>query len=290
MYATVFEFNGIKSSDLGIYILNFDGFSNSGTISGSHYTFNTSKPAGSCMWNFHGAKAETPLERTYQIGKLNCDNQLNYEFTREEFAFLQSWLERNDGYKPIRFLQEGYEHTWFFCQLQLDYIYLGGGQLVGAEIKMTCNAPYGYSDVQNFEIECKENDSFKIYNDSDKTGSIVIDEVNIKCTSDADSLVISNSLEEIYCLNGSYKTIIKNCSNGEVIVIANRQIQTNMENSHTNANIMDDFNFCYLRLINLSNPLSSQENTFENRMNTFTVTGGSCHLFFSYRTIRTVMV
>ena len=269
-----FEFDGIKSSDYGIYILNFDGFSNDGTVTGSHYTFNTSKPASLDRWNYHGSKIENPLERQFQIGKINCSNE-SFGFTREEYAFLQNWLERKDGYHYLRFLQDGYEHTYFKCQLTLDYIFIGS-QLVGAEVNMTCDAPYGYSDVQNFEIDCNDGDKFQIYNDTDRFGALLFDEVNINCTSDATTLSIKNDMDNKYTLNQNYITNISNCVQDEIIVISNRQIQT----SKSKHNIIDDFNFKFPRLIYLPN----------QRVNTFTITGGSCHLFFSYRTIRTVIV
>jgi len=287
MYADVFEFNGIKSSDLGYYIVCFDGFSDDGAgMAGNEVTFTTSKPADSYQWNFHGSKYGSPLTASFQIGKFNCgtDKDRNYELSQQDCAFLLRWLVRTDGYKFLRFFQggyEGYEKTFFHAQNKLQWIRYGG-TIVGAQIDVTCDAPFGYSDVQAFEISCNDGGSFTIYNDSDKTGALYFDEIDILMTSDAQNLQIKNNLDAVYSPTVQYTTLIANCKNGEHITIANHMIATNKDSVHTRENINNDFNFKYPRLINMSG-------LTETRNNIYTVTGGSCHLSFHYRTIRSVL-
>lgn len=289
MYATTFEFNGIKSEDVGFYIMNFDGFSNDGVgVAGNEITFNISKPTNAKTWNFHGSKYETQLSFNFQIGKIDCNNK-GYQLSDGECAFLLRWLVRSDGYRFLRIFQQGSEDIYFNAQITLQWIRIRG-EIVGAELAVTCDAPYGYSDIQNYEVTCTDGDSFQIYNDSDEVGAILFDEINILMTSDAKVLQISNDMENLYYPYVPYIITISNCTAGEHIVMANRQIVTN-QSSH---NIIDDFNLNYPRLINLSDSTSYNANnnyaTYqENRINTYTVTGGSCHLFFSYRTIRSVL-
>lgn len=286
MYADIFEFNGIKSSDLGYHIANFDGFSNDGVgMAGNEITFVTSKPSNTYKWNFHGSKYENQLTTSFQIFKLNCGiNKENYELSQQDCAFLLRWLVRTDGYKLLRFFQggyEGYENTFFRAQNKLQWIRFEGA-IVGAQIDVTCDAPFGYSDVQTFEISCSNGGSFTIYDDSDKTGALYFDETDILMTSDASNLQIKNNLDALFSPTIQYTTNIKNCKNGEHITIANHMIATNKNTSHTRENISNDFNFRYPRLINMSG-------LTETRNNIFTVTGGSCHLSFNYRTIRSVL-
>lgn len=305
MYATAFEFNGIRSDDIGLSILNFDGFSNDGVgTAGSEITFNTSKPANNSKWNFHNPQTETPLQMSFQIGK-SVGNGLS----REECAFLMRWLVRSDGYHYLRFLQDEYENTYFHCQITLQWIRHAGGQIVGAELAVTCDAPYGYSSLKKYEVDVDEHSpdssSFQIYNDSDETGAILFDSVDIICTSDADVLTITNDMDPLYSPTDPYITRILNCVAGEQIHMANHQImagltpeamENNVELNHTSGTIADDFNFHYPRLIHISGITATdgEEETFsnpytENRINTYTVTGGSCHLCFTYRTIRKVL-
>lgn len=286
MYADIFEFNGIKSSDLGYYIANFDGFSDDGVgMAGNEITFVTSKPSGSYKWNFHGSKYENPMTVSFQIFKLNCSiDKENYELSQQDCAFLLRWLARTDGYKLLRFFQggyEGYENTFFRVQNKLQWI-RHEGVIVGAQIDATCDASFGYSDVQTFEASCSDGDSFTIYDDSDKTGALYFDETDILMTSDASNFQIKNSLDALYSPTVQYITSIKNCKSGEQITIANHTISTSKNTNHTRENINNDFNFRYPRLINMSG-------LTETRKNIFTVTGGSCHLSFNYRTIRSVL-
>lgn len=287
MYADIFEFNGIKSSEPGYYIVNFDGFSNDGVgMAGNEVTFSASKPAASYTWNFHGSKHESPLTVSFQIGKFDCgmDKDKNYGLSQQDCAFLLRWLVRTDGYRFLRFFQggyEGYENTFFRVQNKLQWIRYGG-VIVGAQIDATCDAPFGYSGLQSFETSCGDGGSFTIYNDSDKTGALYFDEMDILMTSDAKNLQIKNNLDVVYSPTTQYTTRINNCKNGEHITIANHMIATNRNTVHTRENINNDFNFKYPRLINMSGLM-------ETRKNIYTVTGGSCHLSFNYRTIRSVL-
>lgn len=302
-----FEFNGIKSADLGIYILNFDGFSQEGVLdTGGEIVFNTSKPAMSDRWNFHGYSVENPLTTSFQIGKWECNQSFMRSFTREEYAFLKSWLERKDGYRFLRIFKPGYEDTYFNCQIIIKPIQYND-ETLGAELSVKCDARYGYSGIQTYETECTNGGSFSIYNDSDDTGALVFDRTEILLTSDATELKIINNLDTVYS-STPYATIICNCVRGEWIQIANRQILVESTNyttqslKHNNETIANDFNYKYPRLIHLadspinvstilkaSNSPSTSLGYNENRINKFTITGGSCKLAFTYRTIRTVI-
>ena len=274
MNAMTFEFNGIKSNELGFYILNYDGFSNTGVgYTGSEVTFQSFQSANSKRKRFTGNKYETPLQFSFQIGKMCVCND-DYEITPQECAFLLRWLVRSDGYRYMRIFQEGYENTFLYCKNKLQWIRMPDGKILGAQLDVECDAPFGYSKQQSFEIECSDGDSFEIYDDGDEIGAIIFDECNILMTSDARELIISNSMDEIYSPIIQYKTKIQFCENGENISIANGQIASSIRND-----IARYFNYKPPRLINTSEML-------ENRINTYTVTGGSCHLSFSYRTIR----
>lgn len=312
MYAETFEFNGIHSKDMGIFILNFNESSGSETASvGDEIQFVTTKPACSDRLHFHGFQREQTLSMTFQIGK-NPDNTADLKFTREDAAFLKAWLERKDGYHFLRFFQKEFEDTYFYCQIHVEWIRVAG-VIVGAELSVTCNAPFGYSGVQGIDVEIKEgNNSFIVYNDSDEQGGLEIDQVEIGITKGNDcTLTLTNQLENIYSLagrpdtsntGGSYVTQIQHCNQNEQIIIdgLHHSITTSSQHqhNHTNGSVIEDFNFHYPRLINLStnlpllNYIPSNHNYpsyDENRINRFTVTGAECHITFAYRTIRSVM-
>ena len=284
MYADLFEFNGIKSDEVGVgyCIMNFDGFNNDGVISaGNEITFSSSKPTNSTKWNFNGSLYENQLTTSFQIGKLICQgNQDDHEFSRHDCAFLLRWLQRSDGYKYLRFLQDEYENTFFNCQIKLSWVKIKG-KIYGAQCDVTCDAPFGYSEPKTYEVSCNSGDTFIIYDDSDRMGSIYFDETNINIKEDISEFRLTNSMDALYSPTIEYITKIKNCKNGEFITIANNTIRSTSEGLHSKGNINNDFNFKYPRLINTSD-------LNELRRNEYTV-NGKCDLSFSYRTIRSVM-
>ena len=297
-----FEFNGINSRDVGISVMNFDGFNTNGVASvGDEISFTTTMAAKSSRNHYHGYKREQVLTTRFQIGKNPCESK-DMEFSREEFAFLKSWLERKDGYKFLRFFQKGYEDTYFYCQNHIEPIRIMG-KIVGAEVSVTCNAPYGYSALQGLDVQVEDGESFTIYNDSDEQGSLEIDQIEIGVVNGEDcTIVIWNDLEDVYTLDKGYECKIEHCNAGEQIILdgLNHSITTSdsYQARHTNGNISEDFNFHYPRLINISSslplanyiPTNTNYPTYgEDRINRFTVTGADCNVTLLYRTIRSVM-
>ncbi|MDE6851171.1 MAG: hypothetical protein K2J67_01605 [Lachnospiraceae bacterium] len=311
MYAESFEFNGVDSRDVGICMMDFDGFNNDGVASlGDEVSFITTRAARSDRLNFHGHNREQTMTLNFQIGK-DPATAIDMEFSREELAFLKAWLERRDGYHFLRFFQKGYEDTYFYCQIHVEWVRVTG-RIVGAELSVTCNAPYGYSGIQGIDVEVPDGGSFIVYNDSDEQGGLEIDQVEIGLKDGSDcTLTLTNHLENIYTLadkpdtvaaDTSHATRIYHCNTGEQIVIDGRHHSISTSKSHqsrhTNGSICEDFNFHYPRLINIStnlpllNYIPSNDNYpsyDENRINRFTVTGAHCHVTLAYRTIRSVM-
>lgn len=279
MFADAFEFDGILSSNLGYYIMSYgNGVENGARDLGGEIEFITSQPGASDTWNFHGSKADSPLTFTFQIIKYDCNDINNYALSRAECAFLQEWLVRRDGYKWLRFFDDKgeYNKTYFKAQINLKFIE-HNGEKIGAELSVTCNAPYGFSDLQ--EIDTEDTDTLNVYNDTDKLGAIIIDEVNLTCS---DSTVsITNNLERGYT-GKDVSTVIKHCSPFEKITIKDRMITTTYE-SHKDT-IARDFNYEYPRLIYYYDDSYRQQ-----RENIFTLKGVQ-KIQMYYRTVRTVVM
>ena len=271
----VFEFNGVQSDSLNIYIANIDSFTTDGVVdAGSEITFNTSKPSNDFKTFFNNPTYEKMYEFPFQIIKINSSTKLLEEITVEEQVILQRWLIRKDGYKYLRFISDDYKNIYFNCQISLQWVKIGS-VIIGAELKVTCDAPFGYSALQTFTKTCADGDTFTIIDDSDEVGELYIDNFNIVCNSAATNLQIKNSMEYIYNPTENKVTLFEN-------VILNESITMNglKQITSSNTNISTRFNWNFPRLINLSNGIT------DTRENTFTVTGGSCSISISYRTIR----
>ena len=164
MVATDFEFNGVKASDVNLAIVDFDSPSREGVVSsGGKTTFNTSKPANSKKWNFHGSHYEEQLSFSFQVGRINLNRrpQEVLPATSYEKAYYMRWLCRKDGYKYLRFLQNGYENIFYNAKIDLEWIDYGGCTY-GAELTVTCDAPFGYSPLQSYEARVPSGNSFTI--------------------------------------------------------------------------------------------------------------------------------
>ena len=292
MVATDFEFNGVKASDVNLAIVDFGSPSREGVVSsGGKITFNTSKPANSKKWNFHGSHYEEQLSFSFQVGRINLNKRPQEVLPASSYekAYYMRWLCRKDGYKYLRFLQNGYENIFYNAKIDLEWIDYGGCTY-GAELTATCDAPFGCSPLQSYETRVSSGNSFTIYNDSDETGAVIPHLVEIEILSDGD-FRLSNSLDPLLMVNYldlSGDTVIKGCKRGETITIngLTKQIATSLP-SHDIAN---SFNYVYPRLINLDEVYPSGLGTAKSisslRKNVFTLSGCSAAISMAYRTIR----
>ena len=276
MVATDFEFNGIKLSDVNWRIVSFGNSEDNEVAGGGEVTFSTAKAINGKRWNYVGRKYETQYSFTVQIMKFKCPHNEIDEISTREQAFIHSWLVRSDGFKLFRFMFDGYEDVYYNAQVALQW-YKIAGKIIGATLTLTCDAPWGYSDVQTADIQT--NTPFNLYNDSDDLGYIIPDEFEISISS-AGNLEISNNLESIYSM-GTYSNMrINNCKSGENIIVSGitKQIYTN--NSTHEKTIVDDYNYKPIRLINMDNM----------RQNIITVSGCNANVHLTYRTVRKVVM
>lgn len=274
-----FEFNGIQSDAVNMYIANIDGFSNNGVgVAGSEVTFNTSKSATSYRQMFNNATYETMHEFSFQFIKIKPNTCLPDEITIQEQSLLQRWLVRKDGYKYLRFMTDDYKDIYFNCKITMQWVRLGGN-IIGAELKVTCDAPFGYSDVQTYEVSCADGNSFTVFDNSDEIGASYIDQMDILCGSNASTLSIKNSMEYIHNPIENRVTTFTNVVANEHISINGNTRQIDSSNNDTSP-IFPRFNGNFPRLINTSPTI------YDIRNNVFTVNGGSCNISMSYRSIR----
>lgn len=295
MIATNAEFNGIQFKDVGLAIVTFNS-EKSGVVdsSGGEITPNTSKPMNQSKWNFHGSHYEQPLSFSFQIAKLDLKHPMQSPITSYEKAYYKRWLCRKDGYKLLRILEDGYEDIYLNAMISLKWMEYGG-ETYGAELTVTCDAPFGYSPIHTFETALSSGNSFEIYNDSDEIGAIVPKQIEIQILSDG-TFQLHNAMCEKYVVNYenlSNDMVIKNCTAGETIIINGdtKQIKTNVS-SH---DIVNDFNFVYPKLINLDEtyqiPSAEYKTLSDRRINTFTMMGNcNCNISMAYRTIRTAVM
>lgn len=288
MYATNAEYNGVALRDIGLTLVSFDG-GGAGTMDvGANITWNTSKAINSNRWNSHGKHYENPLSTKIQIAKFDCVTKNADPITPAEQAYYKRLFEDVNTYKPLRFFADGFEDIYYMCTLQINW-YNIGSNIYGAEITVTCNAPYGFSPIQSYEVEVGKNETFKIYDDSDKIGVSSIDLIEIQAVNAGD-IIIKNELKTLYS-GEEQKMSIKNCSAGETFIINGQTLQISSDNtSHTD--LATDYNYEPIQLVNYDQylPVNNKELVEQARLNTFTNLGVPVKLNLAYRTERTAVI
>ncbi len=291
MIATNFEFNGIQCKDVGLAVVSFGSdIQGVADYSGSEIVFNTSKPANGSKLNFHGSKYDSQLSFTFKVAKIDLCKPSPTPIKAYEKAYYKKWLERRDGYKFLRFFQDGFENIYFNVRNTLKWIEYGG-KTYGMEITVTCDAPFGYSTLQSYETRVSAGGSFQIYNDSDEIGAIIPQQIEIKILSDG-TLRLQNNMSRLYQVNYqdlSDDMVIKNCKVNEVIII--NGITKQIKSSLSAHDIVNDFNWVYPKLVNIDEfyPVSftlTKQTLLDRRTNIFNVTGCSANISLAYRTIR----
>lgn len=267
MKALDFEYDGYFLSDFGFMICSF-GDKGLETISnGSKISFNTTPIFNGSKSLLIQDKYDDNIETSFAICKNPCvTSSRDVEIiTSQDESQIMRWLNRK-RFKKFRVLQEGYEDIYFEGSFNVDK-YILDGNVVGFELTFTSNRPYAIYEpiIYNFSIPT-ENSSYVINDISDEIGHIYA-KVKITCKASGD-LIIHNSIED-------RNTVIKNCTENEVIELDNPIITTSLL-SHK---IQNCFNFNYVRIAN----------TYENTLNKLTFSL-PCEVELSYSPIKKVGV
>ena len=154
------------------------------------------------------AKYEEVLTKTFDIIKNPCNMDDGYEFNEEEISALMLWLNRKEYFRFVPIYDDAnYVDLCFWGTFTEINAVTIGGKVVGFTLTITTDPEY----------------------------------MIITCLGDGD-IYLSNNLDEL-----SRKTVIKNCTTGEVLTIdcQHEIITSNKEHS----TLMNDFNYNFPRLV-----------------------------------------
>ena len=259
LYATDFEYDGIRLKNLGYVICSFDGGGIQTVSNGSEITFNTISMKRGERWGLAGTEYGECLQATFSICKIPCMNE-EFEIPVYEVRKLMRWLNRKN-YHKLRFIEQDYDNFYFEASFNVNKIEFGN-KIVGLELTMFTNKPYTFFDQRTHLLESEKNNWNVILTSlSDEEGYVYPKmEIEIK---NAGDLIIQNSLD-----NSIME--IKNCIPGEKISVDYPLISSS-ESTHQ---IQDDFNWKFFRLWK----------TFQTGQNQLTISI-PCKLKISYNPI-----
>ena len=269
MYCTDFEYAGHRLSDFDSILCHItDGTGAETKNIGSQITFNTVYVASTNKFRLISTQYDETYTTTLQICKNPCNYKSNDDsvYTELELRTLMKWLNRRTYEKFKAIYNNGeYSQVYYNASFNIQAIKLGD-DVIGLELTMNTDAPFGYYDLAEYEFHILErDDEFTIYDISDEVGYAYPDLVHIECLEDCD-LEIKNSKDEDV-------VSIKGCVSGEVIeLIGRNKIITSNNESHTK--LYNDFNYNFLKI----------HNEYDDGENTYTVSH-PCNITITYSPI-----
>lgn len=241
-----FEFDGVRLSDKGYIICNFDSSGIETISNGSEITFNTVSTMNGAKHERTSSEYEDCLEATFQICKHPCMFDDVKEITLEDMRDIMRWLNRK-GFHKFKLLDDEYSSIYFEASFNVSKIEVNG-VIYGFELEMHTNRPFALQEDVVFTINNPEPNEVKsFFSKSDEEGCIY---PNMEITIYADGDL------EIYSITEDRTMSVANCKAGEVISIDYPIISSSLS-SHK---IQNDFNWIFFRV----------STSFKDRTNEFT--------------------
>lgn len=276
MYCKDFEFDGHRLSDYGCIVCHILGNADASAISiGSNITFTTVKASSSNEHDLLSTQYDEVYTTTFEICKHNCNDENDKYFTQEEISYLMRWLNRKTFKKFKMVYDDGtLANVYYNASFNVKPITFGGN-IIGLELSMQTNAPFGYYDEIEYIMEFTSNNlSHDYYDISDEIGYIYPSTFKIE-------LLSSGNFELVNSQESDRIIKIKNCTNGEIITFTKNK---SIVSSNVHSKLFNDFNYKYPRICNEHEDIYNDGYAVDNMKNTFTV-NMPCKITFIYSPI-----
>lgn len=241
MYLVDFEYDGRLLSSLG-YMVGCINTDKEDTVSlGSSLSYETVVNNGTYVTEYPNYSYEENITKTFDIIKFSCENPNEIYFSSSEISYIMRWLNQETIAKFIPIYDELQSETVFFngTFTSVSAIKINGN-VAGFTVTFTSNAPWGFLDSRDLEMELDGVESYSIFQDSDRVGCVYPTKLEMTIHADGD-LELANSLDPRICK-------IANVKEGEIITM-NCEART-IVSSEDHKTLYNDFNYCYPRIIN----------------------------------------
>lgn len=232
-----FEYDGIKLSDMGYMLCNFNKNDDSRSDM-VEITFDKVSTLHGEKWDLTNSNYESCLEATFSICKNKCQSLDSYVISTDDYRLISRWLNRKDFHKfraigvDGEFSEFYFEGSFNIKKKEIE------GRLYGLDLTLYTNRPFALQNERTYKF-CFETNDAKCYliDSSDEIGYIY-PEMEIKVLESGD-LKITNLIE-------NREMSIKNCIENEIIYINYPIIYSSID-THK---IQDDFNWIFFRIAN----------------------------------------
>ena len=276
MYLTDFVYDGVKLSTLGYIVGSAVTSNNDSASAGSKLELQTVTNRANNMTQIINTQYNEPITVTFDIIKHAC-NATAAEIVEDiEIPFMMQWLNRTQYCKffPIYndlSLQDVYFMGTF---TEINTIQLGGN-VVGFTVTFTANAPYGFGDYDDIEVEFDGHAGIYYYDQSDEYGDHCPNKIIITTREAGNYMFRIQHIYDDQVDDAGQTARINNCVAGEVITLD--CIHKIITSSETHANLYNDFNFIFPKI----------RKTYRSSKNSFYTTK-PCHVQVIYHPIKKV--
>lgn len=262
-----FYFDNRYLSQMG-YLILYDNVVDE-TSPVSTMDFATFKAAQSDISHKTSTNYPEDLTKVISIYKNPCEHE-NLNLTNIDISYLSRWLSRKQ-YKWFRWITDETDmEIWYQVQIKIDKIEYGD-DILGLQLTIQANRPYGVSRPIESEYECQANSTNIIYVNTDEEGYTYPDMV-IDILEPGDFQIINQrEPKRIMKIDG--------CIIGEKLTITGSDVLQIETNKYPNRKreLADDFNYLFFRL---SYKDGNGKNVFVPNLR--------CNIKMSYREIRKV--
>lgn len=250
-----FEYDGQTLSSWGYIVCIFDQSDGVDVIeSGDAISFEKTPVQNGVVFELTNTKHEECITSTFDICK-DPDVFDDLIISDHEYRKLSRWLNRKEFFR-FKPLDDELENCFYDASFNVNKIKIAD-KLVGLELKMETNRPFGYNHI-SYKFSLDSNTTKTIYDESDEIGYLY-PKMKIEILEDGD-LTLNNSFD-------NSNMTIRNCKKDEVITINYPVICSNFSEHR----IQNDFDWKFLRI----------SNTYDNRINTISSTI-ACNIRLAY--------
>lgn len=234
-----FEYAGRYLSDFGFMVCSFDSNDIDTISNGSTLTLNTVPINNGNKVLLTSSKYDECVSSTFSICKNVCDYK-DLSINVEENSRIMKWLNRKN-FNKFKIVNDYYSDIYFNSTFNISRVVING-KLVGYELEMLTDSPFGYKEPVEYSFTISESDIHEpriILDTSDEIG-FIYPNIEIEIHADGD-LLITNEIE-------NRTTEIKGCLDKDIITMNYPII--NLKSNDNNRNIMNYFNFEFFRIAN----------------------------------------
>ena len=262
-----FTYDGVRASQMGLFILDFDWQNNGRIDVGNEIDPNPTKAIHSDRyWPIapHYDNGKSPFETEISLARDPCTledvagDPERYCFNDIEINRIMRWLNRKSYHKFYAHYEDNeFDQIFYMATFNVDLIYYGS-DVVGFKLYMLTNAPYAWGNRIQIQALIDPDNPLEIESESQDSGYIYMDAYIVP--QESGDLHITNEADPRYVVS------IHNAVAGNIYHMGEYIKQIEVLGGGIHEWLYDDFNFNFIRLVTRFHPDSQHKNIFHSTL------------------------